>query len=78
MQHYPKLLARLEAATKRHMDTIRTRIGNVYMDGSEYWVLHSCNDLGVPYFHKVNYQDCSKQDKLYTVGRWSHVDQLAR
>lgn len=70
-----KLLDRFETATAKHMARIKNHIGHVYMDGSNPWTLHSCNDLGVPYFYKTNYGNPAKQ-KLFTVTRWRHITDL--
>ena len=66
-----KLADRFAAATAEKMDLIRDKIGNEYKGYSGItWILHSCNDLGVPYFHKKG------QKKLYTWAAYPRIEDL--
>jgi len=57
--------------TAANMDRIKPIIGNEYPDIlGNTWVLHSCNDLGVPYFHKKG------RKTLYTVSHCRSIDSL--
>ena len=58
-------------ATAEHMATIRDKIGTEYKGLSGItWILHSCNDLGVPYFHKRGHS------KLYTWDAYPRITDL--
>lgn len=61
----------LATKTKANMQKIKHIIGNEYPDiFGNIWVLHSCNDLGVPYFHKRGNKG------LFTVSHCKHIDRL--
>jgi len=61
----------ITAKTAANMDKIKPIIGTEYPDiFGNIWVLHSCNDLGVPYFHKRN------RKTLFTVSHCKHIDRL--
>ena len=69
------LLEKFEKATADQMALIANKIGHVYLDGPVAWTLHSCNDLGVPYFYRANQRPRDNQ-KLFTVARFRHIDDL--
>lgn len=65
----PKLLLQLlEEKTKQNMEIIKPYIGREIKIGKENWVLDSCNDLGVLYWHKHG------QKKLFTISSYRIVD----
>ena len=57
--------------TQTNMAKIAHIIGKEYQDYSgQAWVLHSCNDLGVPYFHKKG------RKTLYVVTQFRDINEL--
>ena len=61
----------LTEKTAANMEKIKGIIGTEYPDiFGNVWVLHSCNDLGVPYFHKKG------RKTLYTVSDHRTIDSL--
>ena len=65
------LLEQFEQRTNEQMAKIQHLIGTEYPDiFGNTWVLHSCNDLGIPYFHKKG------RKTLFTVSHCRHIDLL--
>ena len=66
-----KLADLFAAKTAEQMALIKDKIGTEYKStGGPTWILHSCNDLGVPYFHKKG------QVKLYTWDLYPRITDL--
>ena len=61
----------LTEKTDTNMAKIKHIIGTEYPDiFGNVWVLHSCNDLGIPYFHKKG------QKRLFTVSHCAHIENI--
>lgn len=65
----PKLRIQLfEKKTQQNMEVIKAYIGKEIKIGKERWILHSCNDVGVLYWHKRG------QKKLFTISGYRIID----